>query len=186
MICNCVKTLEITHIFQLFGTNLFLHTSIWVSEEGQEFENFSKNAAFLISSGKKQISPFLAPRRKIFGKIPPWKNSFRRPCNKNVKWHHFCDKLCCIAPSSSTVQQHKCGEQSIAGWQTVHGAFCQTITKSCQITNNIWEIISTKFCNVFFIERFTLSLDPILRVLLKLKVSKQKRGGRPPEVKVGS
>jgi len=26
---------------------LFLHTSIWVSEEGQEFENFSKKCCFL-------------------------------------------------------------------------------------------------------------------------------------------
>jgi len=40
-----------------------------MSEEGQEFENFSKYAVFLISSGQNQISPFLAPRRKIFGKI---------------------------------------------------------------------------------------------------------------------
>jgi len=36
---------------------LFLHTSIWVSEEGQEFENFSKNAVFLISSAQNQFSP---------------------------------------------------------------------------------------------------------------------------------
>jgi len=35
---------------------------------------------------------------------------------------------------ANIVQQHKCGKQSIAGWQTVHGVFCQTITKSCQIT----------------------------------------------------
>ena len=26
---------------------LFLHTSIWMSEEGQEFENFSKKRCFL-------------------------------------------------------------------------------------------------------------------------------------------
>jgi len=26
---------------------LFLYTSIWVSEEGQEFENFSKKCCFL-------------------------------------------------------------------------------------------------------------------------------------------
>jgi len=26
---------------------LFLHTSIWVSEEGQEFKNFSKKLCFL-------------------------------------------------------------------------------------------------------------------------------------------
>jgi len=40
-----------------------------VSEEGQEFEKFSKNAVLLISSGKTQISPLLAPRRKTFEKI---------------------------------------------------------------------------------------------------------------------
>jgi len=40
-----------------------------MSEEGQEFENFSKNAVFLISSAKKQLSSLLAPRRKTFGKI---------------------------------------------------------------------------------------------------------------------
>ena len=31
---------------------LFPHTSIWVSEERQEFENFSKICYFLISSSK--------------------------------------------------------------------------------------------------------------------------------------
>jgi len=40
-----------------------------MSVEGQEFENFSKYAVFLISSGKNRISLFLAHRRKIFGKI---------------------------------------------------------------------------------------------------------------------
>jgi len=42
---------------------LFPHTSIWVLEEGQEFENFSKN-----SSGKKQASPLLAPVKKLLEK----------------------------------------------------------------------------------------------------------------------
>jgi len=36
-----------------------------VLEKGQEFENFSKNGVFLISSGKKQISPLLAPVDKL-------------------------------------------------------------------------------------------------------------------------
>jgi len=40
-----------------------------MSEGGQEFENFSKNAVFLISSGKKQISLLLAPRGKTSVKI---------------------------------------------------------------------------------------------------------------------
>jgi len=47
----------------------FLHTSMWVSEGGQEFENFNKNAVFIISSGMNQISPLLAHPRKTFGKI---------------------------------------------------------------------------------------------------------------------
>jgi len=34
-----------------------------------DFENFSKRMVFLVSSGKKQTSPLLAPPRK-FGKIP--------------------------------------------------------------------------------------------------------------------
>jgi len=62
------------------------------------------------------------------GKIPSDAHA-----HKHVKWHHFCEKLCCITPPGNTAQQHKCDKQSIAGWQTVHGAFCQTITKSCQI-----------------------------------------------------
>jgi len=47
----------------------------------------------------------------------------------------------CTTPSGNPVQQHQCGKQVIAGWQTVHGVFSQAITKSCQshcqITNNI-------------------------------------------------
>jgi len=120
---------------------LSLHTSIWVSEEGQEFENFSKKAVFSVSSGKKQILPLLAPH----GKIPSDAHA-----HKHVKWHHFCEKLCCITPYGNTVQQHQCSKQSVAGWQTVHGVFCQTITKSCQIhcqiTNNVLEIMSRIYC----------------------------------------
>jgi len=48
---------------------LFLHTSVWVSEEGQEIEISAKNAVFLISSDKRLISPLLASRRKTLGKI---------------------------------------------------------------------------------------------------------------------
>jgi len=39
----------------------FSYTKAWVSERGQEFEIFSKKAVFLVSSGKKQISPLLTP-----------------------------------------------------------------------------------------------------------------------------
>jgi len=34
-----------------------------------DFENFRTYVGFLVSSGKEQISPLLAPLRKIFGKI---------------------------------------------------------------------------------------------------------------------
>jgi len=37
-----------------------------------------------------------------------------------------------------------------------------------------------KFCNVFFSKRFTLSLDPILIVLLKPTIFRQKSGGSRP------
>jgi len=51
-----------------------------------------------------------------------------------------------IRQHCSTTRQHQCGKQSIAGRQTVRIVFCQAIMKSCQITNNILEIMSTKYC----------------------------------------
>jgi len=64
-----VKMLKITPIFYWCGTNVYLYTSMGV-ERGHEFENFSNKAVFSVSSGKKQISPLLAPHpRKTFGKI---------------------------------------------------------------------------------------------------------------------
>jgi len=116
-----------------------LHTSM-VSEGGREFENFSKKGIFVVSSGKKQISLLLAPPRKTFRKIHQWlscKTPFDAHAhNKHVKLHHFRKIFCCITPSGNTVQQHQCAKQAISGGQTVHGVFCQRITKSCQITNN--------------------------------------------------
>jgi len=119
-----------------------LHTSM-VSEGGREFENFSKKGIFVVSSGKKQISLLLAPPRKTFRKIHQWlscKTPFDAHAhNKHVKLHHFRKIFCCITPSGNTVQQHQCAKQAISGGQTVHGVFCQRITKSCQITNNNWQ-----------------------------------------------
>jgi len=46
----------------------FSYIQTWVAEGGQEFEVFSKNAVFLVSSGKKQISPRLAPLEKLLEK----------------------------------------------------------------------------------------------------------------------
>jgi len=143
----------------------FSETQAWVPGEGQEFEIFSKKPVSLVSSGKKQISPLLPPRKTWKNPLlpPPWKNSFRRSCTHACKLHHFCKKLCCILPSGNTVQQHQCGKQTIAGWQTVHGVCCQTITKFCQITNNIVKILPNSAA--FFIKRFAL-MEPILIVLL--------------------
>jgi len=48
----------------------FSYTQAWVSEEGQEFENFSNKAVCSVSSDKKKISPLLGPHpRKMFDKI---------------------------------------------------------------------------------------------------------------------
>jgi len=47
------------------------------------------------------------------------------------------------------------------------------------VRNNINEILPN-FCNIFFFERFTLSMDPILIVLLKLTIFRQKSGGATP------
>jgi len=124
---------------------------------------------------------------------PPWKNpSDAQAYNKHVKLHHFCKNYGCISPSGNTVQQHQCGKQAIAGWQTLHGVFCQTITKSCQIANNILQIILTKYCQnstTFF------SLNDLLQQwtqyqLLYLNLfrqnSKFKSGGPvPTEIKLG-
>jgi len=52
--------------------------------------------------------------------------------------------------------------------------FCEKLWKK-----NINEILPN-FCNIFFIERFTLSLDPILVVLIKLTIFRQKSGGATP------
>jgi len=38
----------------------FSYTQAWVSEGGQEFENFINKAVLFVSRGKKQISPLLA------------------------------------------------------------------------------------------------------------------------------
>jgi len=78
LIWNGAKTLEITPIFNGV-TRTFSYTQAWMSEGGQEFENFNKTVCFLSSSGKTKISPFLAPLEKrlekstcgLFEKILP-------------------------------------------------------------------------------------------------------------------
>jgi len=47
-----------------------------------DFEIFIKNVVFSVLSGKKQISPLLAPLEKFWKtpfRGPFWKNSIRRP-----------------------------------------------------------------------------------------------------------
>jgi len=85
---------------------------------------------------KSKFHYFWPPVEKLLEKStsgPPWKNYSDAHAHKHVKWHHFCEKLCCITPSGNTVQQHQCGKQSTARWQTVHGVFCQTITNPAEL-----------------------------------------------------
>jgi len=58
---------------------------------------------------------------------------------------------------------------------SVNGAFCQII-------NNMLQIILPKFYQTFFIERFTLTMDPKLMCCLNLfqQYSKYKSGGPAP------
>ena len=98
-------------------------------KRGRNLEISAKNAVFLISSAKKQISPLLAPVQKLLEKSTtglPGKIPFDAHAHKHVKWHHFCEKLCCITPSVNTAQQHQRGKQPIAGWQAVSNA-CRPI-----------------------------------------------------------
>jgi len=108
-IWNGVKTLQITPICNGV-VRTFSYTQAWLSEGGPEFEHFSKKALFLVSSGKKQISPLSAPLEKLLEKstsVPPGKNPSNAHTHKHAKLH--CKKLCCITPSGNTVQQHQFG-----------------------------------------------------------------------------
>ena len=85
--------------------------------------------------------------------------------------------------------QHQCGKQSKAGWQTVHCVFCQTITKSCQITNNTLETISTKYCEnsatFFWLNDLLHHWTQYQLRYLNLWYLGKKVGGRPPRKIVG-
>jgi len=54
-IWKVVKTLAITAIFNGVAQTIS-YTQAWMSEGGQEFENFSKKVVFLVSSDKNQMS----------------------------------------------------------------------------------------------------------------------------------
>jgi len=66
---------------------------------------------------KNKFHHFWTPAEKRLEKStsgPPGKIPSDAHAHKHVKWHHACDKMCCIAPSGNTVQQHQCGKQSTA------------------------------------------------------------------------
>ena len=184
-------TLEITQNISWCDTNVSYAQAYGCRKRGRNLKISTKKAVFWSSSNKKQGSPVLASRTKTFGKIhlwPPWKKSFRRPCTQVCKMTPFLWKIVLYY----TIWQH-CSTTPMR--QAIHSkatdcAWCilPNNYESCRITNvrnNIDKILPI-VCNVFFIERFTLSLDPILIVFLKLAVSRQKSGWpAPPEMKVG-
>ena len=100
-------------------SRFFSYTQAGVSEGGHEFENFSKKAVFLISSGKKKFHHFWPlTLEKLLEKSssdPPGTNLSDAHAHKHVKLHDFCKKLCCITPYGKTVEQHQCGKQAVAG-----------------------------------------------------------------------
>jgi len=62
----------------LWRWELVIVTYTWASKGGKvhlDFKIFNKNGCFLVSSGKNQISPLLAPTGK---------KTFQRPCAYNV------------------------------------------------------------------------------------------------------
>jgi len=73
---------------------------MWVSEEGQEFENFSKTCCFLNFEWYEPHFTTFGPPYKNFWKNPlvasPWKNPFRRPCTQACKMTPFFMKICVV------------------------------------------------------------------------------------------
>ena len=99
-------------------------------KRGKNLKISAKKAVFLVSRGENLISPLLAPLEKLLENstsASPEKNPSDANAYKHVKLHHFCENCVVVTPSGNTVQQHQCGKQFIAGRQTVHGVFCQTI-----------------------------------------------------------
>ena len=107
------------------------------------------------------------------------------PTHKHAKLHH----LTTLFDNTNVVSHPEKGNQ------IARGVFWQTFTKSChmhfQITNNILEILMPPYWQnsaKFFVKRFTLTMDPILTVLLRLfgQNSKFKSGGPRPNRSPGS
>jgi len=79
----------------------------------------------------------------------------------DVALHH----LATLFDNTNVISKREQGEQF------VHGAFCQTITKSCLISSNTLQILLPKYFQFsanFMIKRVILTMDPFLIVLLKL------------------
>jgi len=94
---------------------LFPTLKLGCRKEGRDLRISAKKAVFLVSSGKKQISPLSDPLENFWKNplVPHGKNPSNAHAHKQVKLH--CKKLCCITSSDNTVQQHQCGKQAIAG-----------------------------------------------------------------------
>jgi len=63
--------LKRSKLHQFFNgvTRTFSCTQAWVLEGDRKLKFSAKKVVFLVSSGKKQISPLLPPQRKTFRKI---------------------------------------------------------------------------------------------------------------------
>jgi len=69
----------------------FSYTQAWVSEGGKEFENFSKKYFLNFEWSKTNFTTFDPPQKNVwkYPLVPPWKNSFRRPCTQACKMTPF-------------------------------------------------------------------------------------------------
>ena len=92
-----------------------------------------------------------------------------------TKWHQFFDgvarnllytQACKITPSGNTVRQHQCRKQSRAWWPDCARCVLPNIHEILPnyknfITINIAEIL-TNICKNFFVQPFTLTINPII------------------------
>jgi len=133
-IYNGVTTLEITPIFNGVTWTLS-YTQAWESEWWQEFEIVRKMAVFLVSNGKKITFTTFGHPQKNFSKnplvLPPLENIISTLMHCTIT--PFVEKIVLHFTIWQHVQQHQCGKQAIAEWQTVHGVFFQTITNPVKL-----------------------------------------------------
>jgi len=109
-------------------------------------------------------TPLKAQNDYIFYKFWGRHGYFGPPLATPMLWLSH-RKFSAYAIAGNTVQQHQCGKQSIAG-----DRLC-TVYSSKQLRNSAKlqiDKILPKFCNMFFIKRFILTLDPTLMCYLNL------------------